>query len=59
MPQGVCEVVRKWITPKDIKVGRVACQWLIKRFIDPQAEFLFVEESELVEQASVHNAIPF
>ncbi len=39
----------KWITRKDIKVDRVACPWLIKRFIDPQAEFLFVEEKDLVE----------
>jgi len=40
----------KWITRKDIKVDRVACPWLIKRFVDPQAEFLFVEEKDLVEQ---------
>lgn len=39
----------KWITRKDIKVDRVACPWLIKRFIDPQAEFLFVEEKDLAE----------
>ncbi len=36
----------KWITRKDIKVDRLACPWLIKRFIDPQAEFLFVEEKD-------------
>jgi len=41
----------KWITRKDIKIDRVACPWLIKRFIDPQAEFLFVEENDLVEKA--------
>jgi hypothetical protein len=39
----------KWITRKDIKVDRVACPWLIKRFVDPQAEFLFVAEKDLVE----------
>jgi len=49
----------KWITRKDIKVDRVACPWLIKRFVDPQAEFLFVEEKELIEQANLHGAIPF
>ena len=48
----------KWITRKNIKVDRVACPWLIKRFVDPQAEFLFVEEGDLLEQAKVHNAIP-
>lgn len=49
----------KWITRKDIKVDRVACPWLIKRFIDPQAAFLFVEEKDLVEQAKQQDAIPF
>jgi hypothetical protein len=41
----------KWITRKDIKVDRVACPWLIKRFVDPQAEFLFVGEKDLLEEA--------
>ncbi len=49
----------KWITRKDIKVDRVACPWLIKRFVDPQAEFLFVEEKDLVEQARIQDAIAF
>ena len=49
----------KWITRKDIKVDRVACPWLIKRFVDPQAEFLFVEEKDLLEQAKLHGAIAF
>jgi len=49
----------KWITRKDIKVDRVACPWLIKRFIDPEAEFLFVEEKELIEQARLQDAVPF
>ena len=40
----------KWITRKDVKVDRVACPWLIKRFVDPQAEFLFVEERDLLEE---------
>jgi hypothetical protein len=49
----------KWITRKDIKVDRVACPWLIRRFIDPQAAFLFVEEKDLVEEAKRLDAIPF
>jgi len=49
----------KWITRKDIKVDRVACPWLIKRFVDPEAEFLFVEEKNLVEQARLQDATPF
>jgi len=49
----------KWITRKDIKVDRVACPWLIKRFVDPKAEFLFVEEKDLVAVADREGAIPF
>jgi hypothetical protein len=49
----------KRITRKDIKVDRVACPRLIKRFVDPEAEFLFVEETDLVEQARLQHAIPF
>ena len=49
----------KWITRKDVKVDRVACPWLIKRFVDPQAEFLFVEEKDLVDQAKRQDAVPF
>ena len=36
----------KWITRERVKVDRVACPWLIKKFIDPQAEFLFVREGK-------------
>ncbi len=49
----------KWITRKDIKVDRVACPWLIKRFVDPQAEFLFVEEKDLLIESKRQSATPF
>ena len=49
----------KWITRAHIKVDRVACPWLIRRFIDPEAQFLFVEESQLLESAARESAIPF
>jgi hypothetical protein len=49
----------KWITRKDVKVDRVACSWLIKRFIDPQAEFLFVEEKDLLDESERQGATPF
>ena len=49
----------KWITRKDVKVDRVACPWLIRRFIDPQAEFLFVEEKDLLAEAKRQGATPF
>jgi hypothetical protein len=49
----------KWITRKNIKVDRVACPWLIRRFVDPEARFLFVEEGRLLEIAAREQAIPF
>jgi hypothetical protein len=49
----------KWITRSNVKVDCVACPWLIERFIDPQAEFLFVEEKDLLARAAEENAIPF
>jgi hypothetical protein len=49
----------KWITRKNVKVDRVACPWLIRRFVDPQAQFLFVEEKDLLESAKEQGAIPF
>ena len=49
----------KWITRKNIKVDRVACPWLIRRFIDSDAQFLFVEETALLDVAARENAIPF
>lgn len=41
----------KWITRKGAKTDRVACPWLIRKFIDPQAEFLFVPESSVLDVA--------
>ena len=49
----------KWITRSNVKVDRVACPWLIRKFVDPQAEFLFVPESELLARARQAGAIPF
>jgi hypothetical protein len=49
----------KWITRERIKVDRVACPWLIKRFIDPEAEFLFVPPDQVLETAQREAAIPF
>jgi hypothetical protein len=49
----------KWITRSNVKVDRVACPWLIVRFVDPQAKFLFVEEEDLLTRAAVEDAIPF
>jgi hypothetical protein len=49
----------KWITRKNVKVDRVACPWLIRRFVDPEAEFLFVEQDRLLTLAEREGAIPF
>ena len=49
----------KWITLQHVKVDRVACPWLIRRFIDPQAEFLFAPEAEVLAIAAREEAVPF
>jgi hypothetical protein len=48
-----------WITRKNVKVDRVACPWLIKRFVDKDAEFIFVEEDQLLSLAQSMKAIPY
>lgn len=49
----------KWITRKNVKVDRVACPWLIRRFVDKDAEFIFVEEEKLLSLAESMKAIPY
>ena len=49
----------KWITRSHVHVDRVACPWLIKRFIDNRAEFLFVPKSQIDQVAAETGAIPF
>jgi hypothetical protein len=49
----------KWVTRERVKVDRVACPWLIKKFIDPQAEFLFVPRDKVLEVAAQEGAMPF
>lgn len=49
----------KWITRSHVHVDRVACPWLITRFIDNEAEFLFVPVSQLEKVAKETGAIPF
>lgn len=49
----------KFVTRKHVKVDRVACPWLITRFVDPQAEFLFVEASEVLAVAEREGATAF
>src|SRR5690348_1543726 len=49
----------KWITREHVKVDRVACPWLIRKFIDPEAEFLFAPADRVLEVAEREGAIPF
>jgi len=49
----------KWITRERVKVDRVACPWLIRRFVDPEAEFLFVPADRVTERAATEQAVPF
>jgi len=49
----------KWITRSHAVVDRIACPWLIKKFVDSEAEFIFVSADQVLERAKELNAIPF
>ncbi|MGH8985900.1 MAG: chromate resistance protein ChrB domain-containing protein [Acidimicrobiia bacterium] len=49
----------KWVTRARPKTDRVACPWLILRFIDPDAEILYVDKSTVLDVAARENAISF
>lgn len=49
----------KWVTRERPKIDRVACPWLIKRFIDSEAEFLFVPTDDVARVAQESGATPF
>jgi hypothetical protein len=49
----------KWVTRARPKVDRIACPWLIKRFVDPDAEFRYVPAEQVLDVARHENAIPF
>lgn len=49
----------KWITREKVKVDRVACPWLIKRFVDKDAEFLFVPADKVASEAKRLDATPY
>ena len=49
----------KWVTRSHVHVDRVACPWLITRFIDNEAEFLFVPKGEIDRVVKETGAIPF
>src|SRR5215210_3304253 len=49
----------KWITRERPKIDRIACSWLIKNFVDKEAEFIYVPAVKVKEQAKALGAIPF
>ena len=49
----------KWVTRKNANVDRVACPWLIRRFVDREAEFLYVPAEEVSRVAATEGAIPY
>jgi hypothetical protein len=49
----------KWVTRERPKIDRIACPWLIKNFVDNEAEFFYVPADKVKEQANALNAIPF
>jgi len=49
----------KWVTRSHVHVDRVACPWLISRFVDSEAEFLFVPTSQIQKVVDETGAIPF
>jgi rhodanese-related sulfurtransferase len=53
------EFPTRWITRERPKIDRIACPWLIRRFIDPQAEFLYVPPDQVIALAVRHRAVPY
>jgi len=49
----------KWITREHPKIDRIACPWLIRRFIDPESEIIYVPYDEVLRKAEMLNAVPF
>ena len=49
----------KWVTREKARVDRIACPWLIRKFVDPEAEFLYVPAEDVLTVASRDRAIPF
>jgi len=49
----------KWITRENVQVDRVACPWLIRKFVDPRAEFMFVPVDQVMTVAEREGATPY
>lgn len=53
------ERASRWVTRERPKIDRIACPWLIRRFLDPQAEFLYVPTAEVLRVAAETGATPY
>src|SRR5215216_882215 len=51
--------IMKWITRERPKIDRIACPWLIKNFVDTEAEFIYVPKEQVFGKAKELNAIPY
>ena len=49
----------RWVTRERPKIDRVACPWLLARFVDPEAEFLYVPANQVLETANQRDAVPY
>jgi len=49
----------RWVTRERPKIDRIACPWLIARFVDPEAEFLFVPSASVLAVARAEEAVPY
>jgi rhodanese-related sulfurtransferase len=55
-PQGASS---RWVTRARPKIDRIACPWLVKRFVDPEAEFLYVPAPDVLRTANEREAVPY
>ena len=53
------ESVSRWVTRARPKIDRIACPWLVRRFIDPRAQFFYVPTSEVFAFAQANNAVAY
>ncbi len=59
VPQSALPTPNRWVTRHRPKIDRIACPWLIRRFVDPSAEFLFVAPDQVLNVAEKFDATPF
>jgi rhodanese-related sulfurtransferase len=53
------DAATRWVTRERPKIDRIACPWLVARFVDPEAEFLYVSPKEVLRAAKEKEAIPY